>query len=612
MAIKEYYEKTLQDKKIILEPEKSWEYIKRKNLRRENLTAFSEEGKSITYSEMYYKWFEFAKILSSLNICRENNSRLLIIMTNLTQTGIFNYGADITGAISAFIDPTTSYDKIRKYIKEEKITDIISLDLLLAKNIGNKLEELKKECSIRNVIAYRDEYFLSLMPNKLKIFSNVSNLINKFSNNVIRYDDALRNSKYTGIKYDIINGDYLDFITHTSGTTTGLGKPIPLSDHNRNSLANEYELVNFGWDSGLKIMHFIPYFASYGTVNTVHLGLAEGCELQQIPLFSPNQFGKFLYKYKSNVVIATTSCWLNLINNPVFRNINLSFLQIAATGGGPTSPEEETQINNFFKTHNAKCKLIIGYGMSELAGCAITNTDCFNEIGSIGVPLPGVDIKFRNTSTGKIINYGNNIEPAEALIHSQTMTTGILDGKRIVETIEINGRNYIATKDIMSTDENGNIYYIGRTDGMFQRYDGYNVYPLNIESLLKHYKEIKDCSLLWEEKPELNGKIPKVFIELNENVNIPDKIEFIRNIIENSFLNNIFNCEYSANFRDIPHIWIFLEQLPKNTMEKTDIHKLMTEKIEGETYRLNVIEDNMSLKSYEVIKENKLIKQLKK
>lgn len=610
MTIKEYYGDILKNKSVIIEPQKSWKFIKSKNLGRENLIAFSEEDKKVTYDEMYYMWDEFARLLSSLDICRENNSRILTIMPNLTMTGIVNYGSDITGAICDYIDPTSTYEKIREYIRSEKITDIIGLDLLLAKNIGSKIEELKKEHSIRNIISYKDKYMISLMPTRLKILSNMLHTMNKFSKDIIRYNDALKNTRYTRIKYDSLNGEQIDFITHTSGTTTGLGKPIPLSDHNRNSLVNSYELINFGWSEGMKILHFIPYFAGYGTVNTVHLGLCEGCELQQIPLFSPNQFGHFLMKFKSNVIIATTPCWLNLVNNPLYKNVDLSFLEIASTGGSPTTIEEEIKINDFLKAHGAKCKLIIGYGMSELAGCAITNINNFNELGSIGVPLPGVDVKFRDTSTKTIVNYNDTLTEGEALIHSETMSSGKLDGKEIIDIIEIEGKKYVITKDIMRSDEFGNIYYVGRTDGMFQRYDGYNVYPLNIETIIKLYSEIKDCALLWEDSQQLNGKIPKIFIELKESIDIPNKTDFIRQIIDNSFLSNKNNFKYSANFRDIPHVWVFVKHMPKNTMEKTDLHKLMSEEILGEVYRLEVKEDNMSLKSYEVIKEKQLTKKL--
>lgn len=606
MHVQDYYKKNLNGKEIVIKPQKSWKFIQEKNNGREDLIAFSEDGKKITYEQMYEQWDEVARVLSGLDIYRSNDSRILVLMPNIAKTGMVTYGSDKTGAVVDFIDPTTQYNKIRKYVESENITDIFGLDLLIANGIGNKLEELKKDFNLKNIIIYRDAYMNSLMPGKIKLLSSCLSVINKFSKYTIRYEDAVKNTKNTRIIYDYLDGNKLDFITHTSGTTTGIGKPIPLTDHNRNSLVHEYDLAGFDWKPGMKMIHFIPYFAGYGTVNTAHLGLSNGVELQQVPLFNPVQFGEYIYKYRPNVVVATTPCWLNLIENPKFQNFDLSFIFIAATGGSPTSIDDEIKINNFFEKHSAKCKLMVGYGMSELSGCAITDNNVYNKLGATGVPLPGVKLKFRDENTNEFVDYSVPNAKGEAYIHSETMTSGVLDGKKVVDTIEIDGERYIKTKDIMQSDELGNISYIGRVDGMFQRYDGYNVYPLYIEELMKSYEEISDCALVWEYDETRKGNIIKSFIELRDNS--IDKKSLIKKIIEESFLRNLKPNVYKANFRDIPHKWSFIEKMPKNTMNKTDLYKLLNENIESEEYQLEIEEDNMSVKNYTILSNKKKVK----
>lgn len=603
LHIKEYYKEKIDDKDIFIKPEKSWKFIQDKNKGREDYIAFSEGDKGITYGEMYEQWDEVARVLSGYDIWRENNSRILVLMPNVAKTGIHDYGADKTGAVVDYIDPTSSYEKIRKYIENEKITDIFSLDLLLAQNVGKKVEELKKDFNLNSIIVYRDMYMNSLMPGKIKLLSKGLSVATKFSKYVTRYEDAVRNTKNTAIKYDTKNGDDLDFITHTSGTTTGIGKPIPLNDHNRNSLVNEYDLAGYKYEPGMKMIHFIPYFAGYGIVNSAHLGLSKGLNLQQIPVFKPEHFSDYLVNYKINVAIATTPCWLNLVNNPKYQNVDLSFLHIAGTGGSPTSIEEEIKINAFLQSHGAKCSVMVGYGMSEFGGCAITDTDEYSQVGKIGVPLPGVDIKIRNPETQEIFSSDIPNISGEALIHSETMTSGILDGKEIVPTIEIDGKKYVSTHDIMKTDEYGQFEYVGRTDGMFQRYDGYNIYPLNIENFFRQVNEVNDCCVVWERDEDRNGNIPKIYLQVEESV--VDRENFIKNIIENGFKKENPNSNYVVNFRDMPHSWIFIDSLPKNTMGKTDLHKLLTENIDGDQYKIAVEEDNSGIKNYEIIQNEK-------
>ncbi len=590
-----------------LEPQKSYEYLEEKNKNRLDNTALSQNGKKITYGELFEDWRETAKVLSGYDVSKDNNSRVLMIMPNIMKMNSFDYAADMTGAIASFPDPTIEYDKIRKYIEQERITDIVSLDLLYAKNLGGKEEELIKELGIRNIFVVHDDNFTALMPKKYKYVSSLLGLSNRLNKYITRYEDAVRNTRYTEIKYDrsdleSIKKD-ISMITHTSGTTTGIGKPIPLSDHNRNSLVNHYENAKFNYQSGMTMLHFIPYFAAYGSVNTVHLGLSQGLELQEIPLFNPNNFGEYMLKYKPNIVLATSACWLSLVNNPKYKDIDLSYFVYASTGGSPMSIEEELKINKFLLSHKSNTILTKGYGLSELAGCSITTIDGYNKIGSQGVILPGVNAKIILDS-GEIKDVG--IEPikGELLLNSDTLTCGELDGKEVVKTIEIDGKKYLKTNDEVSIDELGNVEYLGRKDGMFQRYDCYNVYPLQIENLFKSYPFITNVSVIAYYSEKDNGIIPKVVIELNNNS--LDKEQIIKEIIENSFLTNNHMSEYKANFRDLPHIWDFVERMPINTMEKNDLYLLKQDSYDKERFILNVIEDNSGIKEYTITKERKI------
>lgn len=604
----DYYKRTIGSDVKKIQPEKSWEFLQNKNKNRLDNIAISEDERKVTYGELFDDWETTARTLSGYGITKDNNSRILIIMPNIMKMNSFDYGADMTGAIASFPDPTIDYEKIKKYIAEEKITDIISLDLLFAKNMGGKAEELVKELGIRNIFVVHDKFFTSLMPKKYQYLSSFLDVGNKFSKYVTRYDDAVRNARYSQIKYDKTSGEDLksekaiSLITHTSGTTTGIGKPIPLTDHNRNSLVNHYELAKFNYQPGMTMLHFIPYFAGYGSVNTVHLGLSQGLELQEIPLFNPNNFGQYMEKYRPNIVLATSACWLSLINDSKYSNIDLSHFVYASTGGSPMTTEEEIKINSFLKNHRSSVPITKGYGLSEMGGCAIVTVDGYNKIGSTGVIMPGIDAKIR-TCSGEIRDIGRDDIQGELLLSSDTLTCGKLDGKEVVKTIEIDGKKYLQTNDEVHIDKIGNVEYLGRKDGMFQRYDCYNVHPLQIENLFKSYPFIRNASVVSYYSEIDNGVVPKVVIELTEEAKSLDKKQIIDGIINNSFLSNNHHCEYIANFRDLPHVWDFVDKMPINTMEKNDLHSLQNDLYRHERYILNVEEDNMSIKRYSIEKE---------
>lgn len=598
--INDFYKEILKGKDVSIPNIKSWELIKEKNKNNSDLIALSEADKKITYGEMFDNFEKNAKAFSSLGINRHNNSRVLVLMPNVAETCYIDYALDMTGAVCDFIDPTSSYDKVKKYVENEKITDIISLDLMFLKTLYNKRKELKEKYGIKNMIIYHSDFMTKVLPRSIRIYSELINKV--IDKKVLKMENIINDSRYENITYDHLDSKNLSLITHTSGTTTGIGKPITLTDYNRNALAKQYELACFNYKSGMKMMHFIPYFASYGSVNTTNLGLVEGMELMEVPLFSPDKFAEILLKLKPNIVLANTPCWLNLIKSSYAQNADLSFLTYASSGGMNTSVEDEEKINGFLKKHNASVALTKGYGLSELGGCSVTTIDGFNKVGSPGVPLPLVDIKIRNLETNCFEKLYEKDVQGEAFIHTETMTSGILDDKRIIDIKEIDGKNYLPTKDVLKIYKNGFVEYIERIDRMFPRYDGYNVYPRPIEEYIKKDSRVNNCVIVPLFDSEKNGMVPRVYIEEKEI--IEDKNKFIKNIIDNFFIKSI--GEYKANFRDIPHSWVF-DNIPKNTMGKDDYYSLKNGLIQGEEYKIIIIENNMNVKSISVQRVNNRI-----
>lgn len=604
--INDYYSKLLAGKDLSIPDVKSWKLIRDRNLARHDNVALSEDDKNITYGEMFESWDSMAKAFSALGMSRSNNSRVLVLMPNVAETASIDYALDMTGAVCDFIDPTTGPEKIEKYVTEENITDIISLDLLYAQNLKSINDKLKNELGIRNIVLTHSAFMLSQMPRKIQTLGGIVHFANKFDRRVLRLEDVLRNSRYQQIDYDQAGVDELSLITHTSGTTTGMGKPIPISDYNRNALIKNYELANFGYEPGMTMMHFIPYFAGYGANNTVGLGLSQGLNLQQIPLFSPGQFGYYLDKLKSNIILANTPCWLNLCNNPQYQNIDLSYLTYASSGGTPTSKEDEEKINDFLISHGSKVLLTKGYGLSELCGCCIVTIDGYNSIGSVGVKLPLNDVILRDNSTGLILPETGYVR-GEALVHSESMTSGYLDGNQVVQTINIDGKEYLATKDVLERNEFGEYSYIERIDRMFQRYDAYNVYPLQVENLFKALDEVEECVVVPSYDVEKSGNVPRAYVKLHPGKVIQAPEEFLYSFINNAFLKNKMSDVYNANFRDIPHEIIFVDEIPNNTMLKPDYHRIVSEGLTGDTYKVLVQEDNMNVYGVEVVgaKKNK-------
>lgn len=606
--ISDYYAKILAGKDLSVPTIKSWKLVEERNSSRLDNIALSENAKKITYGEMFEKWEDTARAFSALGMSRKNNSRVLVLMPNVSETAVIDYALDMTGAVCDFVDPTTGAEKIERYIKDENITDIIALDLLYAQN----LRGLSTDLGIRNVVLYHSAFMNSQMPRKIQTLGGIIHFTNRFNKNVLRIEDVLRNSKYQQIDYDQLGSDELSLITHTSGTTTGMGKPIPISDYNRNALIAQHDLANIVFEPGKKILHFIPYFAAYGAVNTAHLGFCQGMELEQLPLFKPEDFGKYLLQYKPNIILANHPAWSSLLKDENLLNADLSFIEQAVSGGTPTIPGEEEKINALLKKCGSKAVLTKGHGLSQLCGCGTFTLDGYNELGSMGVPLPLTTYRIRDIETKKFIDEGNFPIVGEAMIASPNLTSGVLDGKVVVPTEIIDGVRYLPTSDVVKKNEDGSFEFVERLDRMFNRKDAYNIYPMNIERLLSSFCEVEDSIIVPKFSEEQNGYVPRAYIKLKPGFEDIDLEDFIMRRVNEYFINGKDNDIYVANFRDIPEVWTFVDEIPKNTMGKHAVGEIVNKSIPGITINLYVDADNMGVKECRIVHQEETIEKTKK
>lgn len=612
MNINDYYAEVLKGKDLSIPNVKSWKLIKDRNSARQDNIALSEDDKNITYGEMFESCDNMAKAFSALGMSRSNNSRVLVLMPNVAETASIDYALDMTGAVCDFIDPTTGSEKIERYITEENITDIISLDLLYAQNLKNINAKLKNDLGIRNIVLTHSAFMLSQMPRKIQTLGGIVHFANKFDRRVLRLEDVLRNSRYQQIDYDQAGVDELSLITHTSGTTTGMGKPIPISDYNRNALITQHDLANLVFEPGKKILHFIPYFAAYGSVNTTHLGFCQGMELVQLPLFKPEDFGKYLLKYKPNIVLANHPAWVSVLKDPNLNNVDLSFLEKAVSGGTPTIPGDEERINAFFSQHGSKAILTKGHGLSQLCGCGTFTLDDYNEVGSMGVPLPLTTYRLRNPETKEFIEESNFPIVGEAMVSSPNLTSGVLDGKVVVPTEIIDGVRYLPTKDIVRKNSDGSLEFIERLDRMFNRKDAYNIYPINIERLISSFPEVEDSVVVSRYDENQNGNVPVVYVKLNGGFEELDLESFVMDKVKTYFVDSKKNDSYIANFRDIPETWVFVEAIPKNTMGKHAIGQIVSNGIDGTAINLHIEADNMGVKNFGIVGTESHYQKIKK
>jgi long-chain acyl-CoA synthetase len=176
-----------------------------------------------------------------------------------------------------------------------------------------------------------------------------------------------------------------------------------------------------------------------------------------------------------------SSAWLNLkfkiLDRLVFSKVRERFggrLKYAFSGGAAISKEVAEFIDNLGIT------VYEGYGLSETSPIATANYPGARKIGSVGKPIPGVEIEIDVSATddpiqGEVLIFGHNI----------------MDGYHNLEKanaevfVERNGKRGFRSGDMGLIDDEGFLHITGRVKEQYKLLNGKYVVPTPLEEKLK-------------------------------------------------------------------------------------------------------------------------------
>jgi long-chain acyl-CoA synthetase len=167
-----------------------------------------------------------------------------------------------------------------------------------------------------------------------------------------------------------------------------------------------------------------------------------------------------------------------------FRNIHRRFgwkFWAVISGGATLGPETE---RFWGRTGFAA---IQGYGLTETTSLVSVNHPFRIGQGSIGKVLEGREVKLD--------------ENGEILVRGENIAAGYWEGNKIFAVAK-NGEDagWFRTGDLGALDDEGNLYFKGRKKNVIVTAAGMNVFPEDLESLLRREPEVKDCVVVGLER----------------------------------------------------------------------------------------------------------------
>jgi len=549
-----YYEK---GKRNIVVPDFSiYEYFERSSLNKEYETAINYFNQKISFIELISRIDLCAKALSCHGV-RENDV-VTICMPNTPEAVIAFYAINKIGAISNIIHPLSSEEEIKDSLLKTNSVLLIAINLSYEK-INNIIDQTKVYKTI--IVSAKDS-----MPPVLGLgyllTQEIKMNIPKSNEKYLLWNDFMERGKTYSkdcLKHRSSNADAI--LLH-SGGTTGIPKNIVLTNGNINAIIEQAKIVFPKIGIGDNFLSILPLFHCFGLVVCIVAPLALGSTITLVPRFDAKRFDKLLRKYKPTILAGVPTLYEALLTNPHMMNIDMSNIKYVVSGGDSLSIERNEAVNKFLKEHNCSAHIMQGYGMTETTGPACFGAMGSDKLGSVGIPLPGNQVKIVNTETMEEMYPG---EIGEICISGPVLMSRYLNNEEATANIlkkHENNTNWIHTGDLGYMDNDGVLFFVQRLKRMLI-VSGYNVYPSYIEEVLLKHKYVQDCGVIGIPHP-YKIQVPKAFIVLKKGIEPSSQIT--KELKE--------YCAKNLAKYMLPKEYEYRESLPKTIIGKVNYREL--------------------------------------
>ena len=217
--------------------------------------------------------------------------------------------------------------------------------------------------------------------------------------------------------------------------------------------------------------------------------------------------------------------FINLLNFPAFKDIDLSSLKYSNVGAGALPVE-------LAKAWEERTGFAMGegYGLSE-ASPVVTNAPPWakKKPGSCGHAIANTLVGIWGNDKQEFLPIG---EAGELVVAGPQVMLGYYNRPEENEKIffEAGGYHWLRTGDFAKLDEEGYIFLLDRVKDLI-KYKGHSVYPREVEEILYEHPAILECAVFGVKDPIKGENIMAHIIlrpEYRDTVSEQDILEFAK------------------------------------------------------------------------------------
>ncbi len=483
-----------------------------------DLPAYMCMGKAITFSDIdrmsrhLGAWFQ--------NVGLARGDRIAVMMPNVLQYPIVVAAIMRAGYIVVNVNPLYTPRELEHQLKDSGAKAIVILE-----NFAATLQEVIGRTQVEHIVLASMGDLLGWAKGALVNFVVRRKMVPPYSlPGATPFNATVAAGLGDKLVEPTLTPDDVAVLQYTGGTT-GVSKGATLT-HGALIAA---VLASEAWlqpafstktvTGQLTYVCALPLYHVFAFVSCSLLALRAGgmCLLIPNPRDIPG-FVKELSKRKFHVLPAVNTLFNGLLNNPEFAKLDFSEFLIS-NGGGMAVQEA---VARRWKELTG-VPIVEGYGLSETCSgicCNPTDIEAFN--GSVGLPMPSVDIKIIDDD-GKEVPRGS---PGEIAIRGPQLMANYWN--RPDETVKVmTADGFFRSGDIGTIDERGYVRIVDRKKDMII-VSGFNVYPNEIEGVVAEHPGVLECAAVGIPDPNSGEAVLLFVVKKDPNLTKEALAEFFK------------------------------------------------------------------------------------
>jgi long-chain acyl-CoA synthetase len=466
------------------------------------------KGASVSYRVLETQSDAFAAAVVSLGV--RPGDRVALLLPNCPQFMVAQFGIWKAGGVVVALNPIYSERELEAALESTGAVLAIALTPFYG-----RVKAVQRRTRLRGVIATSIKEYL---PPALRLLFTVFKEKKDGHRITIApgdmwFQDLLRTHRASPKTAVDVRPDDRAVILSSGGTT---GTPKGVVGLHRHYVAAGRQLhewtksaLNQWTDT---IMLPLPLFHVYANVGVQALAFVAGAPLSIVP--NPRDLDdllKTIRQVKPAFFNGIPTLYTAILNHPDVQSgkADLSSIKLCFCGSSALMAETKRRFEDA-----TGARIVEGYSLTEgMMACCVNPVKGKNKIGSIGLPLPDVDVRIVDTEDGnRDLPSG---EVGELIMRAPQHFEEYWDNpEETAATLRMHGPGgpWVHSGDLAYMDDEGYLFIVDRKKDMLKT-SGYQVWPREIEEVLASHPAVMEVSVAGVPDP-LKGEVPKAWVIL--------------------------------------------------------------------------------------------------